>query len=224
MRFGRSLSTRQTSAGPVAIAVVLLAAAATAVVGLPQQASAYEVSWTNHSASYSFTKDVYSTPLGMCFHLLLQGSEKYQRITYPVNSPSFAYRNPTLINPQISVYTKSSCARTGSSVYTAGGADLTQSWYATVCHVTPSINAGYPWSVSVSVTKYCGNEHVAYHKTTPRATGVAEYAQYNTGSPATFKTEVEQRALCLTVTGVALVYKGARSDSITLPDSLFCVQ
>ena len=183
-----------------------------------------EYDWTNHAYDYLITKDVFSTPLNMCFHLILEGTVKYQTKSV-LYTAGFYFRNFTLTNPEVSVYTKSSCARTAGFVYTAKGADLSQSWYDYDCNVTPSIGVGYPWSIKVGVTQHCGNENLAYHKTTPRATGGAEFAQYNSGSPATWKvTTLGRTVVCLTVSAAAVVYKGSSPDSVTLSESLVCIR
>jgi hypothetical protein len=174
--------------------------------------------WHNRSKDYLVTHDFWSQPLNMCVHVVVEGTMKYQREKWLEQSAYFNYRNPKLINPEISAFTKAGCARTSPLVRTATGADLTQRWYDYRCNVRPTVSVGFPWSISVGGSVQCGNVTLTKRMTTPRAKGGYEFAQFNSGNPVHW-SELNQRttAVCLGGSATVVIYKKGRSDSTAFP-------
>src|SRR3954468_20457352 len=98
---------------------VIVVVSCSSVLGFAEPAMAYEYPWAAHTISYMYAQNVFSVPLNMCLHLEVEGTIKYERETYPPMSPSFIWRNPTIVNPQVTVDTTVTCARTSSLSYAA---------------------------------------------------------------------------------------------------------
>jgi hypothetical protein len=216
-RARRGASLRVVSIAVAGLLATLVGMGPAAAARQPDDAAAVAAqTWTTRSKAYLVAQDFSSSALAMCVHVEVDGTIQYQ-IGSSVSGTYHQYRNPKLLNPSISAYTKSSCSRTAGSVYTATGADLTQRWYVHSCGWHPSISVGFPWSVSVSVTPNCGSEDVGVRTTAPRATGSAQFAQFNSGSPVSWSnTTVFTNHICLDAIATATVYKGSRSDTFTM--------
>jgi len=198
MRRGRG---RRLNAVTACVALVMLAAAP----------SARAATWTTVNTSYAHYTDFYSTPLGMCLHIGLDGVVRFEQ-------SGTSKRNPRIVNPHIYVITKQTCARTSGLVYTSTGADMTQEWFHHTCSTSFTISAGFPWSVGVTATRTCGNHRVAERESSPRASGSSGFDQYNTGSPVSWSSS----SVCLDMVAAVVVYKGGRSDSVAIPDVEVC--
>lgn len=194
-------------------AAIAIASAVTSVL-VPVAPASAEATKT-FGKHYTLTADRWSSPLHVCLHIVLEGD-----VTYTVTGPSvvnvYKFSNISLKNPSLSVFLKSSCARTARTVSVGTQADLTQRWYAPYksCSLNPSISIGVPWSVTGGITPQCENHgKVAKRVSRPNPSGTSSrFDQFNSGRSARWSV-TKPYGLCLYYTATVQVYRGAASDS-----------
>ncbi|MFL6062767.1 MAG: hypothetical protein ACJ72E_16185 [Marmoricola sp.] len=133
------------------------------------------------------------------------------------------FNNVTVKAPTITVASKSSCARTASSI-SRSKLEVTQGFYSDECSANAGISAGFPWGVSVAPTYSCGSERVG-SRSTSYGKGTI-WTQNNTGAPVVWKDHVFGGYYgslypwpCLDMRIAVTIYNGTSSDEVRWGDN-----
>ncbi len=138
----------------------------------------YNVQWTFKSKK-----------IHRCIAIKAYGNISYtERVETEPHSPVQVYywQNQTLNDPTLTI--KITALRSNNSCGSAAKlvkVSMRQAWTGYSCTFNPSLGISAPWGISISGWPSCGNRNQAGYATTPPGQ-LSHYAQYNSGSPASF--------------------------------------
>ena len=151
------------------LAVVLVAALA--MLAAPVQASTHPdntaFTWDRALQASGQTK----VATGLCIEWHVNGTLRFT-VEHWHNPDAVQWKNPRLVSPTVTIYAYDRCVghyydyRKNKTFYDARiGGRIWGSNKDEACHYNPSLSAGFPWGVSVSVTPTCGSTKTGYHFT-----------------------------------------------------------